>query len=127
MNHRQHDQREDIHFRVLRLLEANPRITQRELARGLGISLGRVNYCLKMLLEKGLIKIYNFSANPNKLAYTYLLTPAGVAEKAGITLRFLQRKLAEYDRLREEIDSLRRELEARENERDGVRPPRLDA
>lgn len=110
MSHRQHDQREDIRFRVLRLLEANPRITQRELARELGISLGWVNYCLKALLDKGLIKIHNFSANPNKLTYAYLLTPAGVADKAAITTRFLKRKLAEYERLREEIESLRREV-----------------
>ncbi|MDS4032063.1 MAG: MarR family EPS-associated transcriptional regulator [Candidatus Competibacter sp.] len=110
MSHRQDNQREDIRFQVLRLLEANPRITQRELARELGISLGWVNYCLKALLDKGLIKIHNFSANPNKLAYAYRLTPAGLAEKAVITTRFLKRKLAEYERLREEIEFLRREV-----------------
>ena len=110
MNQRKPDQWEDLRFRALRLLEANPKLSQRDLAEALGISVGKVNYCLKALLDKGLIKIHNFRASSRKLRYAYLLTPAGLADKAAITCRFLQRKLAEYDRLREEIESLRAEV-----------------
>ena len=110
MNQRKPDQWEDLRFRALRLLEANPKLSQRDLAEALGISVGQVNYCLKALLDKGLIKIHNFRASSRKLRYAYLLTPAGLADKAAITYRFLQRKLAEYDRLREEIESLRAEV-----------------
>lgn len=106
MNHRKADRWEDLRFRALRLLAANPELSQRDLARGLGISVGRVNYCLKALVDKGLIKYDNFTASPHKLRYAYILTPAGLAEKARITGRFLQRKRAEYERLREEIESL---------------------
>lgn len=110
MNQRKPDQWADLRFRALRLLEANPKLSQRDLAEALGISVGQVNYCLKALLDKGLIKIHNFRASSRKLRYAYLLTPAGLADKAAITCRFLQRKLAEYDRLREEIESLRAEV-----------------
>ncbi len=101
------DHQEDLRFRALRLLEANPAMKQRELAVALNLSLGKAHYCVQALLDKGLIKVQRFHDSPSKRAYLYLLTPAGVAEKARITLRFLQRKMAEYDRLREEIESLR--------------------
>ena len=93
----------------MRLLEANPRMTQRELARELGISLGGLNYCLKALVEKGWIKMDNFSRSDRKLNYAYLLTPRGIAGKARLTNHFLRRKLAEYDALKAEIEQLRLE------------------
>lgn len=100
---------EDIHFRVLRLLEANPAMNQRELAEELGVSLGKTNYCLKALLAKGMLKMHNFQSSRRKLAYAYLLTPQGIAEKAALTGRFLQRKMDEYTVLKAEIESLQQE------------------
>ena len=100
---------EDIHFRVLRLLEANPAMNQRELAEELGVSLGKTNYCLKALLAKGMLKMHNFKSSKRKLAYAYLLTPQGLAEKASLTGRFLQRKMDEYAVLKAEIESLKQE------------------
>lgn len=84
-------------------------MTQRTLAKEVGINVSSINFCLKALLEKGWIKMGNFSKNPNKLGYAYLLTPIGMAEKAALTKSFLQRKMAEYEKLREEIESLQRE------------------
>lgn len=100
---------QDTHLQVLRLLQANPRMTQRELAAALGVSLGKTNFCLKALLNKGLLKVQNFQNNKRKLAYAYLLTPAGMAEKTDLTGRFLMRKMQEYELLKAEIESLRRE------------------
>lgn len=100
---------EDIHFRVLRLLEANPAMNQRELAEELGVSLGKTNYCLKALLAKGMLKMHNFQSSKRKLAYAYLLTPQGIAEKTALTGRFLQRKMDEYVVLKAEIASLKQE------------------
>lgn len=100
---------EDSHLKVLRLLESNPRMNQRDLSKALGVSLGKTNYCIKALLDKGLIKMQNFRNSQNKLAYAYLLTPAGVEEKAQITVSFLKNKLQEYERLRIEIEMLQRE------------------
>jgi EPS-associated MarR family transcriptional regulator len=100
---------EDTHFRVLRLLQANPDLTQRELAEHVGVSVSGLNYCLKALIDKGWVKMQNFSASKNKFGYVYLLTPSGIAEKARLTGRFLQRKLAEYESLKDEIDVLMRE------------------
>ncbi len=97
----------DVHCRVLHLLEEQPELTQRELAKKLGISLGGVNYCLKALIEIGHIKAGNFSKNPNKTLYLYILTPQGVAEKAKLTTSFLRRKLAEYKALKKEIETIR--------------------
>ena len=97
----------DIHFRVLHLLEDDPDLTQRQLAEKLGISLGGVNYCLKALIDLGHIKMNNFSKNPNKSVYLYLLTPQGVAEKANLTSSFLKRKMAEYKSLKKEIETIR--------------------
>lgn len=96
----------DLRFRVLHLLEKEPAITQRELAKKLGISLGGVNYCLKALIEIGYIKADNFGKNTNKVAYLYLLTPQGFSEKANLTSGFLKRKMDEYQALKKEIASL---------------------
>lgn len=103
-------QTEETHLRVLRLLEANPQLSQRELAEALGVSLGKTNYCLKALLERGLIKIQNFRNSQNKAAYAYYLTPEGIRRKAILTAGFLKRKLAEYENLKREIELLKTEV-----------------
>lgn len=100
---------EATRYGLLKMLEDNPGLSQRELARRLGVSLGKTNYCLNALIEKGLVKINNFRNSDNKLAYAYLLTPRGIEEKARITVEFLRYKVQEYERLRQEIDELRRE------------------
>jgi len=100
----------DVHFRVLHLLEEKPELTQRELAQKLGISLGGVNFCLKALIEMGHIKAGNFSKNPNKSVYLYLLTSQGIAEKAKLTAGFLKRKMIEYQALKKEIESIQSSL-----------------
>ena len=91
------------HFNVLRKIKSKPKSTQRELAEELGFSLGKLNYCLKALKIKGLIKMKNFEKNPNKINYIYVLTPRGIAAKAKLTLNFMKRKMKEYDELRKEI------------------------
>ena len=101
---------EENPLKVLRLLEANPHLSQRDLAGALGVSLGKTNYCLQALLGKGFIKMQSFNKSPNKLAYAYLLTPTGIAEKAGLTVRFLARKVAEFDSLTLEIEALKSEV-----------------
>jgi len=101
---------EENHLKVLRLLEANPHLSQRDLAGALGVSLGKTNYCLKALLGKGFIKMQSFKKSQNKLAYAYLLTPDGIVEKAGLTVRFLARKVAEYESLTLEIEALKAEM-----------------
>lgn len=101
-------------LRVLRLLDASPSRTQREMAHELDMSLGKANYVLRALLEKGFVKIQNFRKSSNKRAYAYLLTPEGVAAKAELTRQFLARKMEEYDALRLEIDRLRAESEGSE-------------
>jgi EPS-associated MarR family transcriptional regulator len=100
---------EDAHYQLLKILEQNPRTTQRELARELGVSVGKANYCLKALIEKGLVKANNFKNSANKLAYFYVLTPRGIEAKAKISVHFLQRKVAEYEALGLEIEELRNE------------------
>jgi EPS-associated MarR family transcriptional regulator len=105
-----HPLHEETHLKVLRLLEAQPNINQRNLAQALGVSLGKTNFCLKALLDKGLVKVENFRSNQNKLAYAYLLTPPGIAEKAALTKRFLKRKTEEYELLKAEIQALQREV-----------------
>ena len=97
-------------LQVLKLLQANPSLSQRELAAALGVSLGKANYCLRALVDKGLVKLGNFSNNPNKRQYAYLLTPAGLEEKTRITLGFLKRKEAEFEAIRCEIEALRGDL-----------------
>jgi EPS-associated MarR family transcriptional regulator len=102
---------EDTAFRVMRLLQVNPDLTQRELAQQLGVSVGGLNYCLKALIDKGWVKMQNFSQSKNKFGYVYILTPTGMAEKAALTSRFLKRKLNEYEALKAEIDALQNETQ----------------
>ncbi len=97
---------EEIRFRVMRVVEENPHMTQREMAMRLGVSLGRVNYCIDALAEKGLVKIENFKASDAKWRYIYVLTPSGIAERAALTGRFLARKKQEYEALKAEIEAL---------------------
>ena len=101
---------EERQLKVMRLLENNPEMTQRELASTLGISLGAANFCLKALVDKGWVKIDNFKKNPSKLGYLYLVTPKGIAAKTKLTMQFLKRKLLEYDELKTEIETLEKEL-----------------
>jgi EPS-associated MarR family transcriptional regulator len=110
MTSRQANQQEDTYFRVLHILHDSPVITQRELAEKLGVSVSGLNYCLKALIDKGWIKIQNFSNNKNKLGYSYLLTPAGIMQKASLTSSFLQRKMKEYEALKLEIKQLKQEV-----------------
>jgi len=91
------------HFDVLRKIQKNPQSTQRELAEELGFSLGKLNYCLKALQTKGLVKIQNFKKNPKKINYIYILTPKGIAEKTKLTINFMRRKMQEYDELKKEL------------------------
>jgi EPS-associated MarR family transcriptional regulator len=100
---------DETRYRILKLLEADPQASQRRIADELGISLGRVNFCLKALVDKGLVKVNNFRNNVNKRAYLYLLTPRGIEEKTRVTLRFLKVKLEEYEALKSELEQLRRE------------------
>ncbi|WP_096697331.1 MarR family EPS-associated transcriptional regulator [Polaromonas sp. AER18D-145] len=102
---------QENHLKVLRLVDGNPHLNQRGLAEALGVSLGKTNYCLKALVDKGMIKVQNFRGSQNKMAYIYLLTPLGIAEKADLTAHFLKRKLAEYESLEVEIRTMQRELE----------------
>ena len=95
------------YFEVLRKIQKNPQTSQRQLAGELGFSLGKLNYCLKALKEKGLIKIQNFKKNPNKVNYLYILTPAGIKEKTKLTIAFMKRKIQEYDELKAEIEQLK--------------------
>ncbi len=111
MTSRQAKLQEDTYFRVMRILQENPDLTQRELAEKLGISVGGLNYCLKALMEKGLVKMKNFANSKNKFGYVYVLTPNGVVEKAAITRRFLQRKMDEYEALKVEIGALQIEFD----------------
>ncbi len=104
MASRQSKLQEDTNFRLMRLLEANPDLTQRELADALGVSVGGLNYCLRALVDKGFVKVGNFSQSKNKFGYVYLLTPEGVFEKAKLTARFVQRKIQEYEAIRAEIE-----------------------
>ena len=103
---------EDVHLRLLRLIEARPELSQRDLARELGTSLGKLNYCLNALINKGLVKVRNFRNNRNKLSYAYLLTPSGIESKAAILVHFLRRKVDEYENLKQEIEQLQGELAA---------------
>ena len=92
------------HFEVLRKIQKKPNSSQRQLAKELDFSLGKLNYCLKALQSKGFVKMKNFSKNPNKLNYFYILTPKGLAEKTKLTLNFMKRKMEEYDELKKEIN-----------------------
>jgi EPS-associated MarR family transcriptional regulator len=103
---------EATHFRVLRILQENPDITQRELAQRLGMSVSGLNYCLKALIAKGWVKVQNFKNSGNKLGYAYLLTPTGFTQKVAMTSLFIKCKMQEFEALRAELNSLRKEHES---------------
>jgi EPS-associated MarR family transcriptional regulator len=103
---------EDTHFWIMRILQENPDLTQRELAEKMGMSVGGLNYCLNALIDKGLVKMQNFSNSKNKFKYVYLLTPIGIAAKVALTTRFLSRKMEEYEALKLEIEALKSEVDA---------------
>jgi EPS-associated MarR family transcriptional regulator len=104
------DNRESEYLEILRKLRKDPKSSQRKLADELGFSLGKLNYCLKALQNKGLIKIKNFKKNPNKLNYFYVLTPKGIAQKTKLTISFMKKKMNEYDELKKEYDELKKEI-----------------
>ena len=106
---------DDVHYRLLKLLEERPDASQRELSEVLGISLGKINYCVKALLDQGWIRATNFKNSKKKLAYAYLLTPSGIDAKTRITARFLKGKIAEYEALKQEIARLQAEVAPRED------------
>jgi len=103
---------DDARYKILKRLQDNPDISQRQLAEELGVSLGKINFCLQALIEKGLIKARNFNNSQHKHRYLYILTPSGIENKAALTKRFLQRKLAEYEALKTEIEEIQKELGA---------------
>ena len=107
---------DEVNYKILKLLEENPNLSQRELAKSMGISLGKANYCLQALIQKGLVKARNFSNSKSKRAYFYILTPKGIEEKATITVRFLKHKLREYEALKNEIEALQKETEGLANQ-----------
>ena len=109
--------KQDIQLDLLRRLESNPEYTQRELSQEMGVSLGKINYCMRKLTEKGLIKLTNFTHNPNKMGYAYLLTPSGIEARSRLTFSFLKRKIIEYEILKKEINELKLESEEMTNER----------
>ena len=111
MTSRRSQLQEDTYFRVLRMLQDTPDMTQREIAQSLGLSTSGLNYCLKALIDKGWVKVHNFSQSKNKFGYIYVLTPQGIAEKLALTSRFLNRKLSEYEALKVEIDGLQTEVQ----------------
>lgn len=111
---------DEYRYKILKRLEVDPKISQRELASELGISIGKANFCLQALIEKGWVKANNFKNSKNKKAYMYLLTPRGIEEKARITAQFLSRKIAEYEALEKEIEQLRRYVQASEPNLDGA-------
>lgn len=104
---------DETRYKLMRLLEVNPQLSQRDAARKLGISVGKMNYCLRALIHKGWVKAVRFKNSHRKAAYSYLLTPRGIDEKANLTLQFLQLKVREYELLRIEIEQLRRDAQAR--------------
>jgi EPS-associated MarR family transcriptional regulator len=113
-------EREDLTFRVLRSIEKKPHSSQRSLAEGLGMSLGAINYTLNALIEKGWVKAKNFKNSENRVAYAYILTPQGAQEKAMLTVRFLQRKMREYESLKAEIEELNSDFDPRPRSDNGV-------
>jgi len=106
---------DEMRYKLMRVLQDNPEMSQRDLAKELGVSLGRVNYCLQALINKGLIKAKNFSNSKNKSAYMYLLTPRGIEQKASLAIRYLKAKTDEYEALRVEIKMMSREVERQRN------------
>jgi EPS-associated MarR family transcriptional regulator len=102
---------DELRYQILHLLKEQPQLSQRALANELGLSLGKVNHCVQALIEKGFIKARNFRNSQNKTAYMYYLTPKGVKEKARVTVRFFQKKVAEYEQLKVEIEALRQQAD----------------
>lgn len=102
---------DEIRYKLLKLLEENPNMSQRELSRALGFSLGKVNYCVKVLVEIGYVKLVNFTRSVNESGYAYVLTPRDLKEKAKVTLRFLEKKQKQYDQLKNEIAQLQQEIQ----------------
>jgi EPS-associated MarR family transcriptional regulator len=121
MTSQQANTQDETHFRVMRILQDNPDLTQRELAQKLGISLGGLNYCLNALVDKGFVKVSNFQQSKNKFKYVYMLTPQGFAEKVSMTSRFLRRKMDEYDALKGEIEALQKESVEHQQSQDTFR------
>jgi len=111
---------DELRYQLLKKLHANPDISQRELSRQVGLSLGKTNYCLKALIEAGWVKAGNFARSSNKLNYAYVLTPKGVSEKAAVTLRFLQKKQAQYEQLESEIALLKQEAAVQKQQKKSV-------
>jgi len=109
---------DEISYKLLKLIEAEPHLSQREIAQEMGVSLGKTNYCLKALIDKGFIKLQNFYKNNKKSTYIYFLTPKGIEEKAEVTYRFLQRKIDEYEKIKVEITNLQNETKMTDIERD---------
>jgi EPS-associated MarR family transcriptional regulator len=105
----------EVRFRVMRAIERDPTLSQRDLAKELGVSLGGVNYCIKALISKGAVKVENFRASDNKMRYAYVVTPEGIREKARMTGSFLRRKMREYETLKAEIEGLQDELETEDD------------
>ena len=103
--------KKEIHLDLLRKLEVSPELTQRELSKDMGVSLGKINYCMQKLIEKGWVKISNFSNNPSKVSYIYLLTPKGIEQKGRLTIAFLKIKLEEYEVLKNEINKLKQDAQ----------------
>lgn len=101
---------DEYHYKILKLIEDNPEVSQRELAKKLGISLGKANYCLNALIEKGALKASNFRNSKNKKAYMYKLTPQGIEDKAAVTMRFLKRKMQEYEVIKTELEQLQSDM-----------------
>ena len=116
---------DEIHYKILNLLQGNPQISQRGLAKELGVSLGKANYCLRALIERGWVKARNFQKSDNKKAYAYLLTPNGIEEKARVTVRFLRYKMNEYEILKREISVMQREIDSQASS--GEPEPSMDA
>lgn len=101
---------DELQHSIFKIIEKDPSINQRELSKALGISLGKANYCLRALVGKGWVKVNNFRNNRNKLSYAYILTPAGIEEKASVTMRYLRRKMEEYDALKKAVEELKKEV-----------------
>ena len=102
----------ETHYRLLKLLETDPNLTQRQMAGEMGVSLGKFNYCLKELVKKGFVKVDRFTSSDNKAAYMYILTPRGIEEKSTITMSFLKRKIKEFEEIQQQIEELKQEISA---------------
>ena len=108
---------QEISYRLFKLLDDDPNLTQRQMAEKMGLSLGKFNYCLKELVKKGFVKIDRFTSSQNKAAYMYILTPHGIEQKAKVTVNFLKRKMNEYEKIKQEIEDLKGEVETEANEK----------